>query len=146
MTAATERKSRVVPDYQAFLASLELYTVALAEASCKINRDQFWEKDTEHKNSYRITSRPVALEDDYFEIRSTLTLNVTGRKADLPLVRVVASFDLHFHSPKVSKECVGKFCESDVVLIVMPYFRELVTDVTARMYIPPIILPLSTKG
>jgi preprotein translocase subunit SecB len=147
MTATLEKKpSTAVPGYQVFIASLDLYTVALAEASCKIDRDEYWQKENEYSNNYKVATKPLVIEDKFFNVRSTLTLGVMGDKSKSTVVRIVASYDLAFRSSTTSKEFVERFCESDVLLIVMPYFREFVTDITARMHIPPIILPLSTKG
>jgi preprotein translocase subunit SecB len=147
MPTTAERKSNLKPAaYQAFIASLDLYTIGLTEMSCKIQRDEYWKKDEEHVINYKLRSKSVSIEQKHFDVRSTFMLDMTGEKSKSTVIRVEASFDLHFHASAVSKEFVEKFCESEIRLIVMPYFRELVTDVTARMHIPPLILPLSTKG
>lgn len=146
MPTIAEKKSNLTPDYQTFIASLELYTIGITEISCKIHRDEYWKKDEEHVINYKLKSKPVSIEQKHFDARSTFALDMTGEKSKSTVIRVEASFDLHFHAPVVSKEFVEQFCESEIRLIVMPYFRELVSDITARMHIPPIILPLSTRG
>lgn len=145
MTETTEKKATLAADYQAFIASLELYFIALAEASCKINRDEYWKKEEEQLNSYKLTSKSSSIEQKHFDVRSTCALDVMGEKSKSTLVRVVVTFDLHFHASPITKEFVEKFCDAEIRLIVMPFFREYVANVTARMHVPPIVLPLSTK-
>lgn len=147
MTSTAEKKATLIPDYQQFLRSLDLYMVALSDVNCKIDRDEYWrrEKDDERNTTYRIETKSTAIEADSFEVRSTLTLEIKGEKSKSAAVRIVASFDLFLDSKTTSKEFIDRFCESDVILIVMPYFREFVTDMTAKMHIPPLVLPLSTK-
>jgi preprotein translocase subunit SecB len=145
MSEAAEKKSAPTTDYQAFIASLELYTIGLKESSCKIDRDEYWKKDEEHLNSYKLTSKLSSIEQKHFDVRSTFTLEITDEKSKTALVRVVATFDLHFHASPITREFVEQFCDSEIRLIVMPFFREFVADVTARMHIPPVILPLATK-
>jgi preprotein translocase subunit SecB len=85
----------------------------------------------------------LALGEYYFDVRAKLEVTVTGRKTKAHLVEIVASFDVHFHSEELPKQLVERFCNSEARLIVWPYFREYVSDVSSRMYIPPVILPLS---
>jgi preprotein translocase subunit SecB len=145
MTPPTEKKRP--PDYQEFIRSLELYMIALTESWFKINRDDYWkDRETERNTTYKVEAKPTEIGDEYFEIRCTLTLDVKAEKEKTPVVHIVASYDLHLHSSAISKDYVHKFCQADVLLLVIPYFREFVTDITGKMYIPPIVLPLSTKG
>lgn len=145
MTVSAEKKTTRASDYEDFISSLELYTIGLAGASCNIDREAYWEMEQEHSNSYEVVTRVTKIAETYFDARSTLTLDVSGEKSKSKLIEIVASFDLHFHASIKSKQCIERFCDSDVLLIVMPYIREYVTDVTARMHVPPIILPLSQK-
>jgi preprotein translocase subunit SecB len=140
----TTEKTRVA-DYSEFIKSLELYSIGLSSATCDLNRDAYWEKSGEKSITFKLVSKSTEILQKHFDVRSTLTLNVSGEKSKSPALKIAATFDLHFHSPSVSKEFVEKFCESEIRLIVWPYFREYVQDVTVRMYIPPVILPLSNK-
>ena len=146
MPATTEKRSNTAADYKAFIASLQLYTIGLAESSCEINREAYWEEGQEQSISYKLTSKPLQSDHGHFDVRSALTLNVSREKSKPPVIRVAVAFDLHFHAESLTKEFVEKFCESEIQLIVWPYFREYVTNITARMHIPPVILPLSNKS
>ena len=148
MPTITERRSQAAADYKAFISSLQLYTIGLAESSCEINRDGYWEDGEEQSISYKLISKPLKSDHEkgHFDVRSRLEVAISRGKSKPPVLRVSAAFDLHFHANSLTKDFVEKFCESEIRLIVWPYFREYVTNITARMHIPPVILPLSNKG
>jgi preprotein translocase subunit SecB len=90
-----------------------------------------------------VSSKLQSIGDGFFDVRSTLTLAITKAGDERPLVRFLATYDLHFHGKDISKKNVDKFVASEVRLIIWPYFRELVNNASGRMHIPPIILPIS---
>jgi preprotein translocase subunit SecB len=144
MPTTIEKKSKTTLDYTAFLASLHLYTINLKEAACDIDREAYWEHK-EKNVSYKLTAESAGIKEDSFDVRSKLEVSMTGGKSKAHVVKIAATFDLHFHAKAIPKAFVDKFCSADVRLIVWPYFREYVSDVSARMYVPPVILPLSNK-
>jgi preprotein translocase subunit SecB len=131
------------PDYQAFLASLDVYMIALTHSAFRIQRDEYFEGSEDNKISFKLSSKSNSVGEKHFDVRSTLNLTASNEKSKKILVRFTATFELHLHASPVNEEFVKRFCESEIRLIVWPYFREYVSDVTARMYIPPLILPLS---
>jgi len=143
MTAQTRTASP--PDYAAFIAALRLYNIGLKESSCSLDRDEYWKTDAEKKLDYKLTSKSNGQDKKHFDAESTLSLTLCGERPNSPVLRLSATFDLHFHGESITKEFVQQFCGSEIRLIVWPYFREFVTNMTARMHIPPVILPLSDK-
>lgn len=135
--------SEVKPDYEAFLASLEVYMIALTRSSFRIQRDEYFEGSEDNSISFKLSSKPISVAEKHCDIRSTLILQVTNGKSKKVIIRFAATFELHFHFSLPNEEFIKRFCESEIRLVVWPYFREYVSDVTARMYIPPLILPLS---
>jgi preprotein translocase subunit SecB len=132
-------------DYQTFLASLDVYTIVLARSAFRIERDDFFEGSEDNRMSFRLSSKPLTIAEKHFDVRSTLNLEVTNEKLKKTVLQFAATFELHFHGTPISDEFVRDLCSSEIRLIVWPYFREYVSDVTARMYIPPIVLPLSER-
>jgi preprotein translocase subunit SecB len=145
MIVTDKKEAAKVDDYQAFISSLELYMIGLAESSCEINRKDYWAKEEGKNVSFKLTSKPNSVDQKHFDARSTIALTMTGEKSKATVVKINAAFDLHFHAKPINKGLVDKFCESDIRLIVWPYFREYVTSTISRMHIPPILLPLSSK-
>jgi preprotein translocase subunit SecB len=141
-----EKKAKVAASsdvYDAFLKSLKLHTINLKDASCNIERDAYWD-NKERKLDYKMTAECTETGEDYFDVRAKLNAMVTG-KPKIHLVGISATFDLHFHAKEITKALVEKFSNAEFRFIVWPYFREYVSDVSSRMYIPPIILPLSSE-
>jgi preprotein translocase subunit SecB len=132
-------------EYQTFLASLNVYMIALTASSFKIQRDEYFAGGEDNSISFKLSSRPMSLQERHFDVRSTLNLTVTNEKTKKHLIQLIATFELHFHASPTKEEFVKRFCESEIRLVVWPYFREYVNDVTARMYIPPLILPLTER-
>lgn len=145
ITTTAKKDSPKVADYQTFITSLELYMIGLAESACEINRKNYWGKDEGKRVSFKLSSKPVSIDKTHFDVRSTIALTMIGEKSKATVVKITATFDLHFHADPLEKDLVDKFCESDIRLIVWPYFREYVSSTIARMHVPPVILPLSSK-
>ena len=141
---SAQKKTVNEPSYADFIATLQLYSIGLAETNCSINRPEFWKKEKANIN-YQLISKASDIGDEAFDAKSTLTLAVTGEKSKTQAVQITVAFDLHFHAKIARKEFVEKFCESEIRLIVWPYFREYVSNTIARMHIPPVILPISNK-
>jgi preprotein translocase subunit SecB len=143
MPTTTEKKAK--PTYAEFIGSLQLNTIYLREAACEIDRDSFWQNQ-DQKITYDLSASPTKIDDDYFDASATLVVNVVGEKSKTKLIKISAKYDFHVHTKLASKEFIEKFCGSEVRLIIWPYFREYVSETSSRMYIPPIILPLSDKA
>jgi hypothetical protein len=144
MTAIAKKDPSRAGDYGAFIASLELYMIGLADSECQIDRKDYWGKDEGKRVSFKLSSKPVSIDKKHFDVRSTIVLSMMGEKSKSTVVRITATFDLHFHAEPLERELVHKFCESDIRLIVWPYFREYVSSIFSRMHIPPVFLPLSS--
>lgn len=141
-----EMKAKPAPPdaYRAFLKGLQLRVINLKEASCDIDRDAYWESK-DRKLEYKMTAESRGFGEDYFDVRAKLDATMTGGKPKIHLIKISATFDLHFHAEAITKALVDKFSNAEFRLIVWPYFREYVSDVSSRMYVPPVILPLSNE-
>lgn len=139
-----EKSSKPVLSYTAFLASLRLNKISLKGASCDFDEKAFW-KDEERSLAFKFSSEPFKIEGKHFDARAQLEVTMTGDKSKSNMVRITVAYDLYIHADEAPKEHVKKFCEGEIRLIVWPYLREFVMDLSGRMYIPPIILPLSDE-
>ena len=62
-----------------------------------------------------------------------------------PMVLVSVTFELKYRLPEgldASREELNTFAKSNAVHNAWPYFRELIQNATARMDLPPIVIPL----
>jgi len=133
----------VKDDYQAFLASLDLYLIALTQSSFKIEREDYFKATEDNSISFKLSSKPKDVEKNRFDVLSTLNLKVSNDKSKKVFIVFAATFELHFHASSTNEEFIKRFCDSEIRLVVWPYFCEYVSDVTARMYVPPLLLPRS---
>jgi preprotein translocase subunit SecB len=66
-----------------------------------------------------------------------------------PAILVNAKFQLTFETKRIdlaTKEALAPFGENLALFIAWPYWREHVNNVTARMSLPPFVIPLLQRG
>jgi preprotein translocase subunit SecB len=135
-------------NYEAFLRSLKLVDIRLRGCSSRLYLDDYIQ-------IYRDKSGPMlrieadyeveAAEGEFFDTVSRFTLTVEDQKSKLTGLKIQCEFESHFHGKrKADSALVERFKNSGLRVIVWPYFRQFVTDITSRMSIPPLVVPLST--
>jgi hypothetical protein len=85
---------------------------------------------------------------NYFDVEAAFSVVLQpAADTDGPVrqaLRIECVFYGHFHAAKpLNVEHAKKFAESDAWLVFWPYFRQFVSDTTARMAIPPLAIPLA---
>jgi hypothetical protein len=135
--------------YSDFLKGIKLYIVALDHASCAINRERYWER-TEQKNgmvrTFEASYEATTIEGTRFDVIGRLEMKILSTKDDDELLKIACQYSCHFHArTRVDERAAQRFANAEARIIIWPYFRQLVTDLSARMYIPPIIVPLSLE-
>jgi hypothetical protein len=122
MPETTEKGAVEIPSLPAFLKTLHLSRIALKESSCEIDRDRYWKEDREKDISLKLTTKPISVNREHFDVRSTLMLGVKTTRCGSSVLKVSATFDLHFHAEPI-EDFVEKLCQSEIRLIVWPYFN-----------------------
>ena len=132
-------------NYARFLESMVPFGIAVVESKFRLDRDKYFETESKRLSAaWKCT--PVEVGDEYFEADAELSVKLTAPKQKKPLVEIMATFRMHIHAAKpINQEYVNRFTNSEVRILVWPYFREYVTGVCGRMHIPPIVLPVSIK-
>jgi hypothetical protein len=68
---------------------------------------------------------------------------LTDTKNDKEALRVKATFEGHFHGASpIQREHAERFVSSELRVVVWPYFRQFISDTTARMSVRPIFIPV----
>jgi hypothetical protein len=138
---SVELESDRLAHYTSFLQSLELMQIALVRSAFKIDRDKYMAEE-ETKNSIRFWCEATQIDDSSFDLRASFSLRLSSPKDDQPLLRITAQYELHFHAKApVANTDTDRFAESEARLLIWPYFREFVSNTTARMHVPPVLLP-----
>ena len=134
--------------YQQFLANVGLFSIALDSISANLDREAYWnvrEKDSP-SIANNVASKYVLtnFEKDHFDVMAIFTFQMKEGEGK-PFLNIEMRYFAHFHpkSGTFDKKFSEKFAQSEARLIFWPYFRQATFDMTARMNIPPITLPLS---
>lgn len=142
MSRARAKEIDSAEKYPEFLRSLELVTIALTKCSLSIDRPAFAQAEG-IVLSAELDCEAEIVDVDAFEITASLTVDLTEKESNSVVGSIQATYQLHFHTKGAKKATINAFAKSDVRLMVWPYFRELITSLSSRMLIPPIILPIS---
>src|SRR4051812_37650105 len=136
-------------NYEEFLKTVTPTVLSLTSSGTKYERKDYFRM----RNSpiLRHVSARYELSDvrpDYFDVLATFEFAlrvIESRdipKSGLPLISIACTFEGHFHASEIEKQHAEQFAQKDAWLIFWPYFRQFVSDVTARMSIRPELLPL----
>jgi preprotein translocase subunit SecB len=139
-------------EYAAFLRDIKLLALGLQTCNATINRNFYFELLEQKRSARRISTDYKLLQNEveFFDVSAALTLTVEDEKEPSGAVLLVeCKYEAHFHCAKCakvhsSKEFAKRFAESELRLIMWPYFRQLINDITSRMAIQPILIPFST--
>ncbi len=147
----TKKKSKPVSEaispkeYAATLAKLELVSVALLESHCR-----FLDRGAFHEAESLVPRLEINCPYNHASIEGGFVLMVVNHyrlefsnEKGVPTLEFDFAFQTDFTtSDKVSPGFFEAFKEGALKLVVTPYARELVQNLSVRMEIPPIIMPL----
>jgi hypothetical protein len=125
---------------------LDIFAIALDSLRASLDRAEFWSVNGEGESSTRRRIRSeykvTDFDEGHLDIEATFHFRVTAEGREDALLSIDATYSAHFH-PKspVSRKEADEFAAGEARLIFWPYFRQIVSDTTARMHIPPVTLP-----
>jgi preprotein translocase subunit SecB len=137
--------------YLSFLKSISLQGIGLDSASVNIDRIELTAAN-EAKQAAELT-----LDANFQILASTDTMLVAGANFKLSqahtdnpekvLMQIECSFSALFalHEPATA-EATERFANAEAKLVFWPYLRHFVSDVSYRMAVAPILLPLTTSA
>jgi preprotein translocase subunit SecB len=138
------------PDYQEFIRSVQPIAVGLNSSAASLDRIAFWrsleKEEPEVTHSLEVQYKSSAVADDSFSVIADLKLATRPTETEHPFLSMTCQFDAHFHAERVTEEFATKFANFEARLILWPFLREFVSNVTTRMAIPPILLPLAFRS
>ena len=146
--AAVTKSGQTDIAYEDFLRNVKLFGLGLDSMNASLDRERYWnEDDPKNKNLVNKVSATYKLVDfskTHFDISATFRFH-SQRNDESPVLEIELTYTGHFHPAKGSftESLAKKFTDSQARLIFWPYFRQTVSDITSRMYLPPITIPLS---
>lgn len=134
-------------EYVEFLKGLEPVELGLTKTSCTLDRKLFWSSGDE--DARRVISSKytmVVCNDRFFDVDAAFVVALQWTTGDGPVnqpLRIECVFTGHFHAEHpIHEEHARKFAETESWIVFWPFFRQFVSDTTARMAIPPITVPM----
>jgi len=92
-------------------------------------------------NTLNANYRVGDIGDDYFDVIGELS--VTAGDEGKPALTIECTFEAHFHGLKEDeRDLAQQFAQVEARLFLWPYFREFTSNMTTKMGLPPLILPL----
>ncbi len=144
--------------YESFLKTVSPYIVGMVNGSFDLDRRSYWAK-RKAGNFEKVLRSSYALDhvdEGYFDVSASFEFSMrsiekTEGSEDTSVVlsplRVSCVFHGHFHfDGDGNVEFIRRFIDEDSWVMFWPYFRQFVSDVTARMSIPPELLPLALSS
>jgi hypothetical protein len=127
-------------EYRQSLSQVDLNEIFLEECSAKLRRDLISQSMEISIKDKTTCSRQ---EDNHLAVEHRYELTTgPGRKKDCAL-KVLCVYRLEYTSEApLSDEFLEVFRSHNVPLNTWPYFREFVQNMTQRMNLPPLTLPL----
>jgi len=128
--------------YQAMMREIELKTVRFIDAS--VTRDPDLEIGSSSINVEKKTE--YAINDDdkkLFRFNEHIDLKAVLEDSEKEIFTLSGSLLLYYHSPiEVDSEILEMFASRNLSIHSWPYLREFTQSMSARMGLPPILLPL----
>jgi preprotein translocase subunit SecB len=153
MATNKRRRTNINKDnnYEAFLKQLSLMDLGLISSSSQFDPAAYMKMRSNKTEVPKISIEAgYHLEEAdkmFFESTAKFKLTIQGQKTGTRPVVIECAFLGHFHcKPPTRKELAQRFTEFEFRVIVWPYFRNFVQDITARMSIPPVVIPLSVEA
>ncbi|MGF7399141.1 protein-export chaperone SecB [Thermoanaerobacterium thermosaccharolyticum] len=127
-------------NYKEMIKNIELVNIYLSKLNCIRTSDH--KKLLQGINvNFNHNFELGELRGDNFDCKASF--NVKGIKEDLEILEINAEFIATYHlenASNIDKELIDKFVKINLPLNVWPYGRELISSMTVRMGLPPLIL------
>jgi Preprotein translocase subunit SecB len=135
--------------YEDFLQTLKLRILSLDAIAARIDREAYWRGGRDKGSLVReinATYQVANHEDLHFDVVADYRLDIFNKSRKSAL-SVQSKYSAHFHFGfDVSPEMADRFAQTDAKVVIWPYFRQLVSDTTARMHVPPLLIPLALES
>jgi hypothetical protein len=132
-----------------FIKSAKFFGIGLDQATSSVNRlllAQAREAESPLEIELTINQSVLEHENDYFVVAANFELTQRSKGSDEKIVSLAATFSAKFNLTKpANKELVDGFAALEARLIFFPYLRHFVSDMSYRMAIDIIVLPMTSE-
>ena len=135
--------------YEVFLRNLGSVTLGLVNCAGSIDREFYWDlrNKKRRQDEARILSANYKLDRvgaNFFDVSADFRVTVQDRKIEKVALSIECKFEAHIHGEEpISREHADRFTQSELRVVLWPYFRQFVSDTTVRMSVPPLFVPIA---
>jgi preprotein translocase subunit SecB len=132
-----------------FIKSVHFSGLGLDKTSAFVDRDALsaaLKREGKLEIDLKASQRVVEHKDEYFVVAADFDLAQIDSRDKRTLISISASFSAKFYlSRSAQPELVHAFAQVEARLIFFPYLRHFISDITYRMSIDPIVLPMTSE-
>jgi len=140
-------KSKAKEDYIRFLKSLEVDEIYLSETTARFDGDR--SKSSTKQVSVHGRSRfgKPRISNTSFTVPATMEVLIGAPNTKDAFGRIEVTYVLKFsvESKELNPEHVNQFTNSTIKVVIWPFFREFVHNMTARFGIPHVNVPIHAE-
>ena len=133
----------------AFIRSVKLAGLGLDEVSASVDRNALAAiagSGDSMTGEISMKQEVISHTEDHFVVVSKFKVTEKQAGIDAAVVTIKATYSAMFNlTKKASKEDVEAFAQLEAKLILFPYIRHLISDISYRMSINPIVLPMTSE-
>lgn len=138
-------------EYIKFLRSIKLGALGLDNSQIYIDREKLSNalNDSEQEPlgiELSVGHKLLDKSEDGFTVQASYKLQLTSTLDSTQVGEISCIFSASFLSESsCSSECYSRFARIEARLVFWPYIRHFINDMSYRMSIPPILLPLTSE-
>lgn len=140
-------RSKAKQDYIRFLKNLEVDDIYLSETTARFDKDR--SKSSSKQVSIQGQSRcgKPLISNTNFTVPATMEVLIGGPNAKDSIGRIEVTYILKFnvHLKELNPEHVNQFTASTIKVVIWPFFREFIHNMTARFGIPHVNVPIHAE-
>ena len=134
--------------YALFLKGIQILGFGMQDSRTTQDRAAYVTLSTKNRLARRISTeyRTMEVTKNFFNASAKLSLIMEDKANPAsPAVVVECTYVAHFHCDgcEITKDLADRFTQSELRLVVWPYFRQFVNDATSRMAIQGVVIPFS---
>lgn len=152
MKKKTNTESSTEIAYKRFRDGVTLYALGMDELKTKLDREAYKAAHSDELafaeivREIKVSMGVSDVSDDHFDVDGRFELMVNTKDGQ-NLFSLSVAMSAHFHMEEEGLDgYAADFANTEARLIFWPYFRQTVSDITSRMYIAPITVPLTSRG
>ncbi len=137
---SSEKKKLSREEYNSIINGMELQELFLIKGNFYLNSEHLAEKSSVNINTSAVLEK---IDEEKSIVIHKYELKVSDKDSKKNLLKINANYKLVFFTEKkFSEEFFEVFKNANLPINTWPYFREYVNNITFRMNLPPLTLPL----